>query len=495
MGRGPEIFEGGQMATVIRWISEVPSTVRDGRRDVSLLLGFLLGAEGQAAAAEDVLRMVVADPEATQGERACGQTLLATMAQFRSNPELTVEMAHEALDQLDQLEGRPVPVLIGLGDPQSLRTMALGSCGRGHFLAGRMEEAREWMERGLDSAGAAYSAWRIGILGSLALVEAWCGRLERAEALADQALGVARDVGVLDHPVTADAYLAIGRVALERGQPRRAALALREGCLRAEANRRDPLTWVGRLLSAQRLAADGHADQAMAAMTTARRELDAPPPPVVEHALLALRCRLLRLGGAPDEAGRLLGSAPTGSPSLLVEAAAAALTLHQFDQARKLLDGAPWPGSEPGPAVEHQVAAAWLASAEGSADEAGERLAAAMETASLHGLVEAFVLAGPAVVRLVVDHPEVSPGFRDTVLARAREAIAPAPGGDLADPLTDRELEILSYLPSRLTNTELAQQCYVSVNTIKTHMAHIYRKLEAANRNEAIVRARALGLL
>ena len=103
--------------------------------------------------------------------------------------------------------------------------------------------------------------------------------------------------------------------------------------------------------------------------------------------------------------------------------------------------------------------------------------------------------AGPAVVRLVADHPEGSPGFRDTVLARAREAIAPTPGGDLADPLTDRELEILSYLPSRLTNTELAQQCYVSVNTIKTHMAHIYRKLDAANRNEAIVRARALGLL
>jgi len=41
----------------------------------------------------------------------------------------------------------------------------------------------------------------------------------------------------------------------------------------------------------------------------------------------------------------------------------------------------------------------------------------------------------------------------------------------------------------------LAEQCYVSVNTIKTHMAHIYRKLEVPNRKEAIVRARELGLL
>jgi LuxR family maltose regulon positive regulatory protein len=65
----------------------------------------------------------------------------------------------------------------------------------------------------------------------------------------------------------------------------------------------------------------------------------------------------------------------------------------------------------------------------------------------------------------------------------------------MADPLTDREMEILSLLPSRSTNTELAERCYVSVNTIKTHMAHIYRKLDVANRNEAILRAREMGLL
>ena len=63
------------------------------------------------------------------------------------------------------------------------------------------------------------------------------------------------------------------------------------------------------------------------------------------------------------------------------------------------------------------------------------------------------------------------------------------------DPLTDRELEILSYLPTRLTNSEMAQRCYVSVNTIKTHMTHIYRKLDVANRNGAIHRAREMGLL
>ena len=174
---------------------------------------------------------------------------------------------------------------------------------------------------------------------------------------------------------------------------------------------------------------------------------------------------------------------------------ATSLTLGRHDHARKLLDSAPWPGSEPLPTVERLVLAAWLASAEGDPEESRRQLGQAMDVASVHGLVEVFVKAGPEVIHLVGDGNAPVTPFLGAVMARAGETIAPAPGGDLADPLTDRELEIVSYLPSRLTNTELAGQCYVSVNTIKTHMAHIYRKLEVANRNEAIIRARELGLL
>jgi LuxR family maltose regulon positive regulatory protein len=70
-----------------------------------------------------------------------------------------------------------------------------------------------------------------------------------------------------------------------------------------------------------------------------------------------------------------------------------------------------------------------------------------------------------------------------------------SPVKEFIDPLTDREVEILSYLPSRATNSEMAERCYVSVNTIKTHMAHIYRKLDVINRNGAIRRAQETGLL
>ena len=113
--------------------------------------------------------------------------------------------------------------------------------------------------------------------------------------------------------------------------------------------------------------------------------------------------------------------------------------------------------------------------------------------AETHSLVESFVRAGPTIVRMVSDLTDAQSDFRARILRRAQALASPSLGSDLVEPLTERELEILSYLPSRLTNTELADHFYVSVNTIKTHMAHIYRKLGVANRNGAISRAREMG--
>ena len=54
---------------------------------------------------------------------------------------------------------------------------------------------------------------------------------------------------------------------------------------------------------------------------------------------------------------------------------------------------------------------------------------------------------------------------------------------------------MLRYLPTKLSAPEIAGQLYLSVNTIQTHMRHVYAKLSAHRRHEAVERARALGLL
>jgi LuxR family transcriptional regulator, maltose regulon positive regulatory protein len=72
--------------------------------------------------------------------------------------------------------------------------------------------------------------------------------------------------------------------------------------------------------------------------------------------------------------------------------------------------------------------------------------------------------------------------------------IAP-PGTILREPLSRAETRVLRYLPTSLTAPEIAGQLHVSVNTVRTHMRHVYAKLGAHRRHEAVERARALGLL
>ncbi len=494
--RGSEIFEKGEMSTVIRWIRQLPESVQATRWDVTLLLGALLVAEGQAVAAEDTLRKVTTGADAPYGARVCAQSLLAALAQWRSRPETSITTATRALQMLQNLDGAPVPRLLGLTDPDSLETLVTVSGGRAHFLAGHLSTAREWLERALATAGAGYSIWRVSALGSLALLDAWCGSILDAEVLAAEALGVARDVGVLAHPAVADAYFAMAFATLERGDPHRAAPSLREGLLRAEANRRTQLLWVGRVVSVELQAAKGHPDQAITTMTAAANGAGSPPPPVVAERLLALRCRLLRLGGSPDQSLLAVDGAGQPPPPVAAEVVGALLAVGQVDRARKVIEGSSTSTDPAMPLVELEwlLLRAWLADIEGATDDGRAHVTDAMLLAERHGLVEACVRAGPQVVRLIAGSAG-HPTFRRAVLERAR-AVRGAPiGPGLSEPLTDRELEVLSYLPSRPTNTELAERCYVSINTIKSHIAHIYRKLDVDSRNAAIARARELGLL
>ena len=72
---------------------------------------------------------------------------------------------------------------------------------------------------------------------------------------------------------------------------------------------------------------------------------------------------------------------------------------------------------------------------------------------------------------------------------------APAVQAGLPDPLTQRELTILRFLATSMSTMEIADELCLSVNTVKTHLAAIYRKLPASRRRDAVLRARELELI
>jgi LuxR family transcriptional regulator, maltose regulon positive regulatory protein len=82
-------------------------------------------------------------------------------------------------------------------------------------------------------------------------------------------------------------------------------------------------------------------------------------------------------------------------------------------------------------------------------------------------------------------------GLAVDLVDRARTSPAPA----YVEPLTERETSVLCHLPTLMSNHEIADVMHVSVNTVKTHLKSLYRKLGVSSRREAVLRGRALELL
>ena len=128
--------------------------------------------------------------------------------------------------------------------------------------------------------------------------------------------------------------------------------------------------------------------------------------------------------------------------------------------------------------------------------------------------MSALRLAEPEQLRLpfVLERGWIEPVLRsDPALARTYRSLfsptlrhdqLPAPPGAreqapilVVKPLTEREREVLRHVSSMLNTDEIADEMYITVNTVKTHLKNINRKLAAAGRSEAVRRARQLELI
>jgi DNA-binding CsgD family transcriptional regulator len=109
--------------------------------------------------------------------------------------------------------------------------------------------------------------------------------------------------------------------------------------------------------------------------------------------------------------------------------------------------------------------------------------------------------AASLLLEVIADDP---PGDLDALAAELAGLLgeaprpAPAPAGPPpwpGEPLTVSETRVLRYLPTHMGAPEIAAELFLSANTVKTHLRHLYRKLGAHSRREAVQRARAIGLL
>jgi LuxR family transcriptional regulator, maltose regulon positive regulatory protein len=137
---------------------------------------------------------------------------------------------------------------------------------------------------------------------------------------------------------------------------------------------------------------------------------------------------------------------------------------------------------------------------------AGRVLEQALDITESNGILLPFLLdPAPAILerhrRYRTAHPALIPQILDLLPTSAGPARPPggqagsALGRGLTEQLTDSETRVLRYLPTHLTVHEIANEMFLSANTVNTHKRHLFAKLGAHSRHEAVDRARALGLL
>ena len=127
--------------------------------------------------------------------------------------------------------------------------------------------------------------------------------------------------------------------------------------------------------------------------------------------------------------------------------------------------------------------------------EAAERsLERALALAEPQGRVFMFVTI-PGLAEVLDAHPLHRTAHPGHVKALQAHLAGATPVGELAEPLSDRELAVLRFLPTNLSAAEIGSELFVSVHTVKTHMRKLYAKLGAHTRAEAVELARKHGLL
>jgi LuxR family maltose regulon positive regulatory protein len=125
------------------------------------------------------------------------------------------------------------------------------------------------------------------------------------------------------------------------------------------------------------------------------------------------------------------------------------------------------------------------------------KLERALELTHKYDFFEPFLMIGDRISPLLGDHLAVGTAHRKFAVQVRNRLRAPVPAqvNEWGETLTAREQTILRYLATDLPLPEIGDEEFISVNTVKTHIAHIYRKLGVANRRAAVMRAADLRLL
>jgi LuxR family transcriptional regulator, maltose regulon positive regulatory protein len=506
------LYLGGRGAVLVDLLAGFPGRIVAASPELTavrlagdLVRGALADAGRHLALAAGALAAVPAD------RRGRVRVLLSVLRFFLARRLVDFPVVAEEAQRLLALTEGAGAARLGLGE--DLRAAAFISLGIAEMWVLRFEEGKRHLEQGVTLAR------RIGrpYLELHGLAHGAHGMLLFRPGLSQaewswQAIELAEQHGWGEEPLAGMAYAQVSFVLLYQGRLDEAEpwLERAERILRTEAEPTAGMT----LRHARALLelARGRPQEALAASVSAE-ELAATlagPRTFVTWMRSRMLQTLVRLGQTEraEQALAELGEDERASAEMRTAAAALRLATGDpqgaADALAPLLDG-----SVRGVRRLRMVTALLLEAQ--ARDALGDQAAAdrglerALDITESDGMLLPFLLdPAPALLERHRQYHTAHPALISQILDLLPTPTRPEPpggkagwarSGGLAEQLTDSETRVLRYLPTHLTVREIADEVFLSVNTVSTHKQRLYTKLGVHSRHEAVERARALGLL
>jgi LuxR family maltose regulon positive regulatory protein len=498
------------VAMFLEWLEALPDDVVRARPRLQLFASRVFYLTGQRERTGRILQELEAslhDGSASPDAKSLLGSVFADRASYaavRGDVRQATEFAHRALTYVPE-------------DDVMMRMRVSAVLGLAHFRAGNVSDAGRAFSQAIAAArtaGLGFAA--VNLVCSLAEVEIVQGQLGQAL----QTCGQAMEMAIVDGARTSVAGLAgleLGKILYERNDlPTAERHVLESLDLLVRSGTTDSFG-LGHALLARIRQARGDDDGAMAAIQRAVQIAQGFDIARISTLIAAHRTRIWLAQGKLELAGRWardyegLGEVEYLREFEDLTLARVLLAQDKPAEALAVLDTLLLPAEAAGrmgTAIEILAlrALALQALGEPSASsgrapgEALEALKRALQLAEPEGYARAFIDAGEPMAHLLRQAARhgIAPNYVGRLLAalgaRTRDQTE-IDMSSLVEPLSDREIEVLGLLAEGLSNAEIAQRLFISLPTVKSHTRNIYGKLGVHSRKEAVVQARALGIL
>lgn len=386
---------------------------------------------------------------------------------------------------------------------EAIRALALSTLGIVELWNGELESGTRHLERALAVAIDTDLDWvRLLCQAYLALASALSGRLAACEQRARSTLALAVRRGWTRSTPAGVALAVLATVQFHWNLIDEADATLDRAAVAIRATRDPPLLALFGLTAGRVREAQGRLGEALEAFESGLDRLTGWTAAADLRTMLETEAAIVRAAtGRREVAERDLHTAAVESPAAAIGLGRLALSIGDPQAARghfarAMVDEQRLLVSQQ---VEGWTLSALASDALADHDGAHERLEQALELAEPGGFRQVLLAQGPAIRPLLRRQQRLGTAHRafveDLLTALDDASLRGSTRPTLAEQLTDREAAVLRFLPTMMSNNEIASELFVSVNTVKTHLRSVYRKLGAGDRREAVQRARDLQLL